>query len=65
VAGPNGVTGEALLAVVAHRLSCFQTGEFACRENLHALYHINEALKVLADRTAAREARGVEGTHKP
>jgi hypothetical protein len=59
--GVNGITNEALLAVVADRLAGFQRGEFACSENDLALTHIRRALEVLHQRTAKRIARGVEG----
>ena len=63
-AGVNGVTQEALLAIVADRLRSFQAGPFACRENALALTKIEEAMHWLLSRTRARMARGVEGTHK-
>lgn len=61
--GVNGVTHEALLAIVADRLSSFQAGPYACRENALALTKIEEAQHWLQSRTLARMARGVEGTH--
>jgi hypothetical protein len=61
--GTNGITHESLLAVVIDRLECFQRGPYACRENGDALECIKHALKRLQDRTKARVARGVEGTH--
>lgn len=33
VAGLNGLTNEALLAVLIDRLECFQKGPFPCKEN--------------------------------
>lgn len=62
-AGVNGVTHEALLAIVMDRLRCFQKGPFACKENACALTHIEEALHWLQQRTIARGKRGVEGKH--
>ena len=62
--GANGVTHEALLAIVIDRLRSFQEGPFRCRENAIALTHLEEALLWLHHRTAARVARGVEGTSK-
>lgn len=62
--GINGVTHEALLAIVADRLRSFQAGPFACRENALALTKIEEAQHWLHSRTLARMQRGVEGTHK-
>ena len=61
--GVNGVTHEALLAIVEDRLKSFQCGPFACRENAVALTKIQEAMMWLHKRTRDREARGVEGTH--
>jgi hypothetical protein len=62
--GVNGVTHEALLAILADRLRGFQSGRYACAENAEALKHIEAAQSVLLNRTRARMARGVEGTHK-
>lgn len=62
--GVNGVTQEALLAIVIDRLRSFQEGPFRCRENAIALTHIEEALMWLQRRTVARIKRGVEGTHQ-
>ncbi len=60
--GVNGITHEALLAVLIDRLECFQAGPYACAENAAALLSLREALRWLGERTAARVARGVEGT---
>jgi hypothetical protein len=62
--GVNGVTHEALLAIVADRLRCFQAGPFATKANACALTHIEEAMHWLHQRTLERMRRGVEGTHK-
>jgi len=62
-AGVNGVTQEALLAIVIDRLRSFQAGPYSCRENAIALTHCEDALMWLQRRTRARIARGVEGTH--
>lgn len=59
--GVNGVTHEALLAVVADRLRGFQKGAYACKANACALTHIEEALHWLQQRTLERMRRGVEG----
>lgn len=61
-AGVNGVTHEALLAILIDRLECFQAGAYACDENAVALAHLSTALNTLKNRTAKRIARGVEGT---
>jgi len=63
-AGVNGVTQEALLAIVIDRLRSFQEGAYACRENEMALTKIEEAMHWLHSRTLARMRRGVEGTHE-
>ena len=60
--GVNGCHNEDLLEVVIDRLSGFQAGEFACTENELALQYILAATACLNQRTAARMARGVEGT---
>lgn len=74
-AGVNGISNEALLAVVIDRMRGFQCannaageripgapGQYACRENALALTHLEEALMWLQKRTRDRIARGVEGT---
>lgn len=61
--GVNGITHEVLLAVLADRLTGFQSGPYACEENERALHHILAAQASLQSRTRARMARGVEGTH--
>lgn len=57
----NGMTNEALLAIVIDRLECFQRGPFPCNENHMALGRAKEALAWLMARTEARLLRGVEG----
>jgi hypothetical protein len=61
--GVNGVTHEALLAIVADRLRSFQNGPFKTKANACALSHIEEAQHWLQQRTLERMRRGVEGTH--
>jgi hypothetical protein len=60
--GANGISQEALLAVVEDRLKSFQAGPYACRENALALTHLQEAMHWLHHRTRERMQRGVEGT---
>lgn len=62
--GTNGVTHEALLSIVADRLTCFQNGPFANDYNKEALEHVWNALAALKRRTEERLARAVEGTHQ-
>ena len=61
-AGVNGLTNEALLAVLAHRMKVLN-GKFPCAENQRAINHIELAAQALESRTKDRIARGVEGTH--
>jgi hypothetical protein len=63
-AGINGLTHEALLAILIDRLRSFQAGPFACFENMAALANCEDALNHLHARTRARLERGVEGTHQ-
>lgn len=62
--GVNGLTNEVVLAILADRLTEFQGGEFACRENQEALTHVNKALGCLKTRTHRRKEQGVEGKHE-
>ena len=62
--GINGLTNEALLAIVIDRLRGFQSGPFACRENALALTKLEEALHWLQSRSRDRIVRGVEGTYQ-
>ena len=62
--GPNGIFIEDLMTIAIHRLESFQQGDFACEENANALDHLRQSLQILNDRTAARQARGVEGTYQ-
>lgn len=62
-----GVFGDDLLAIMEHRLACFQAGPFACAENGDALAGVRAARSALGKRAAARQAQGVLGlneTHK-
>ena len=61
--GANGISGEALLAILIDRLRGFQSGEFACESNAAALDACQDALDAMKKRTADRIARGVEGKH--
>ncbi len=62
--GTNGVTHEALLAVLIDRLEGFQRGPYKCQENQDALNALTVAQHALKSRTVKRRDRGVEGTHK-
>jgi hypothetical protein len=63
-AGVNGLTNEALLAIVEDRLDGFDKGKFASDDNANALDFVRQALRALKRRTEDRVARGVEGTHQ-
>lgn len=63
--GTNGVTHEAVLAVLEDRLVGFQSGPYANNLNAAALYHIQAAQRCLKMRTNARVSAGVEGTMQP
>lgn len=62
--GVNGITNEALLAIVIDRLRGFQSSKYANGFNANALVNCESALRSLQARTAEREQRGVEGTHQ-
>lgn len=61
---PNGAFVENVILIAIDRLRYYQSTEFVCRENALALTKLEEALHWLQTRTADREARGVEGTHR-
>lgn len=63
-AGVNGLTNEALIAIVIDRLEGAQTGDFRSRYNALAITKLEEASLWLARRTLDRMARGVEGQNK-
>lgn len=60
--GHNGVTNEQLLAILIHRTE-YLNSKFSCPENVEAIAGMQMALDAFEQRTAARLARGVEGTH--
>lgn len=62
-AGVNGITHEALLAILIDRLECFQAGPYASSYNEQALIACRAAQEALLSRTRSRMARGVEGAH--
>ena len=62
--GSLGITETDLLEIVRDRLTCFQNGDFACRENEMALQHVDEALLWLNKRVEDRAERGVLGTEE-
>lgn len=62
--GINGISNEALLAVLIDRIRDFQQSSFSCRENSLVLTKLEEAMHWLNHRTLDRLARGVEGTQE-
>lgn len=65
---PNGAFVEDVIAAAIDRIQFYEKasdGRFSCSENRRALSHLQLAAKALDERTAEREARGVEGTHTP
>lgn len=52
--GVNGITNEALLAIIVDRLSFFQKSQFACRENALAITKLEEGMHWLLARTLSR-----------
>lgn len=62
--GVNGYTNEAFLAIVEHRLDCFQKGPFPSSYNQAALSGVQFSQTCLKSRTRDRQNRGVEGKNK-
>lgn len=60
----HGVLDTDLLEIVRDRLTAFQAGEYACRENALALTHIEEALLWMNKRVEDRAERNVLGTYQ-
>lgn len=61
--GVNGLTSEALLAILIHRTKVLD-GNFPCEENKHAIGYMENALALFEQRTKDRQKRGVEGFNK-
>lgn len=64
-AGVNGLSNEALLAVLLHRYRGLRDGPFPCRENVVTVILLEEVLSIQKRRTMERSARGVEGKLVP
>lgn len=62
--GYTGISNEALIAVLIHRLQAFQEGPFKSQENEFAWAKLEEARLWLHKRALDRVARGVEGTYR-
>ena len=63
VHGVNGITSEALLAILIHRTEILN-GNFPCAENEEALAGLKQALYAFESRTKNRIQRGGEGENK-
>lgn len=63
-AAPNGAFVEDIILAARDRLDYYQGSKFACDHNADAIRHLGNALAACEARTADREARNVEGTHK-
>ncbi|MDD9317870.1 MULTISPECIES: hypothetical protein [Acinetobacter calcoaceticus/baumannii complex] len=61
--GVNGVTSEALLAILIHRTKILDNN-FPCDENKRAITYMENALALFEQRTRDRQKRGVEGFNK-
>lgn len=59
----NGAFVESVIYAAKQRLEFYQNSKFKCKENEDAIMYLENALLVLNDRTARREAKGIEGTH--
>lgn len=59
----NGVSTMDLLEICRNQLACFQTGEYATRDNAMALTSVENALLWLNKRSEDRSDRGVLGMH--
>jgi hypothetical protein len=60
----HGILDTDLLEIVRDRLTAFQSGPYATRENAIALTHIEEALLWMNKRVEDRAAAGTLGTNK-
>lgn len=60
----DGITDQALVAVLLDRYYSYQAGPFACRENALVITKLEEALMWMRKRNDDRARRGVLGTLK-
>lgn len=63
-AGVNGLTDQALLAIVLHRWRAFQRSKWSNRETAISITKLEEALMWQHKRTLDRIERNVEGTNE-
>ncbi len=60
----DGTTNEEVLRMLINRIDILNT-KLPCEENEVVLANLRASLEILEQRTAKRQARGVEGTPKP
>ena len=63
-AGVNGISNEALLAIIRDRLEGFQSGPYASHANANALEDVIQAMQWLRLRTESHVIQGVEGINQ-
>lgn len=61
--GRNGLTVEEVIVEIIKRISLYNS-KVPCRENVQAIFGLNDALYCLNERTEDRKKRGVEGTYE-
>lgn len=59
--GPNGITEQALMAIILDRYRSFNAGPYSCRENAMVITKLEEVLMWSEKRANDRAKRGVEG----
>lgn len=59
--GVNGLTDQALLAIVLDRMRGFNDGPYRCRENSIIITKLEEAMLWMGKRASERANRNVEG----
>jgi hypothetical protein len=59
--GANGITDQALLAIILDRVRSFNEGQFRCRENSMIITKGEEMMMWMEKRSNDRARRGVEG----
>lgn len=59
--GANGITDQALIAIVLDRIRGFNDGPYRCRENSIIITKLEEAMMWMEKRSNDRSRRNVEG----
>lgn len=63
--GTNGLSDEAMVAILIDRFTAKQSGPLQCDEWRETLIRFQQAQAWMQARTLARISRGVEGTNNP